>query len=115
MAQQLFNYQAKILRIVDGDTVDLQVDLGFKVSIDIRVRLTEINAPELSTPEGVKSKEWLERKIEPNQSVIVSTFKNPGDPYGRWLGKITTEQFGDLSSYILKEGYAVPFKQSRKK
>ena len=112
MAQTLYNYRAVILRVVDGDTIDISADLGFNVYHKLRIRLAEINAPELSTPEGQKSKEWLETKVKPDQEVTVSTAKNPGDPYGRWLGRITTNDLGDLSTFILKEGYAVPYKSS---
>ena len=111
---QLYNYNATVLKVVDGDTVDLRVDLGFKISLEIRVRLMEINAPEVSTPEGVKSREWLRTLLTPGMSVVVSTAKLPGDPYGRWLGKIATKDIPDLSQHILKEGYAVPYKEKSK-
>lgn len=111
----LYNYNATVLKVIDGDTVDLRVDLGFKVSFEIRVRLMEINAPELSTPEGIKARDWLMTKVTPGMSVVVSTSKLPGDPYGRWLGKIATKDIPDLSQYILQEGYAVPFKPKSKR
>lgn len=55
----MYEYQARIVHIVDADTVDLEIDLGFDVHIKQRVRLAGIDAPERFTDEGRAATKWL--------------------------------------------------------
>lgn len=89
VAPEVYNYEAKICRVIDGDTVDLEVDLGFDLSKRCRVRLSGINAPELrgkEKPSGKESKEFLTNLLE-NQRVIFRS-ENRQDSFGRWLGSL---------------------------
>lgn len=102
-----YTYQATILRVVDGDTVRVRVDLGLRVSTEITVRLMGINAPELNTDAGKQSREYL-RLLE-GQPVVLKTHKDPKDKYGRWLGEIYCN--GDnINSLMVVMGYAVRMK-----
>jgi len=56
--RRMYEYNAQLVRVVDGDTVDISVDLGFHISQQIRVRLNGINSPETSTPAGKGAKSF---------------------------------------------------------
>ncbi len=76
-------YKAKIIDVVDGDTLILNIDLGFQVIKEQRVRLNQINAPELKTKAGKKSKNYLLNLAANLNKVTVKT--NKIDIYGRYL------------------------------
>ena len=89
-----FWYGATILRVVDGDTVDLMVDLGFSVHHKIRVRLYGINTPESRTKDlkekelGLKAKKYVEDWCTNHKWVFVNTIPDKNDKYGRVLARI---------------------------
>lgn len=103
----MFSYRAKVIKVIDGDTVDLNVDLGFHCEIGIRTRLLGINAPEVSTAEGKQVRDWLRERLPIGDAVTVDTFKDPGDKYGRWLARINSRG-EDICSVLVAHGYAVP-------
>ena len=86
-------YQYKIKKfnkIVDGDTVDIDIDLGFGITISHRVRLKYIDAAETRTSDltekakGLAAKEWLKKELSREGEWIIETTKE--DKYGRFLG-----------------------------
>jgi endonuclease YncB( thermonuclease family) len=79
-------YKAKVVNIIDGDTLILNIDLGFQVSKEQRIRLAGIDAPEINTKEGVASKDFLRQKLQNLDFVMVKTRKI--DIYGRFIGHI---------------------------
>jgi micrococcal nuclease len=87
----LYKYRAIVIRVIDGDTIDVDIDLGFFTVIHKqRIRLHGIDAPEVRGSErfsGLKSKSWLKQKIEGKEIELV-TFKDAKGKYGRWLGVI---------------------------
>lgn len=89
-----FWYGATILNVVDGDTVDLMVDLGFNVHHKIRVRLYGINTPESRTKDlkekelGLKAKKFVEDWCSNHKWVFVNTIPDKNDKYGRVLARI---------------------------
>jgi micrococcal nuclease len=88
-----YKYKAKCLKVVDGDTVDLEVDVGFKMSFKHRFRLAKINAPEIRGEEsenGLKTKDWLTLHILGEELEIYS-YKDKDDKYGRYLATIFFE------------------------
>jgi micrococcal nuclease len=105
----LFNYRAKVIHVVDGDTVDFSVDLGFNLSISIRTRLIGINAPERFTPEGKAASEYLQKLLPEGHTFTISTDKMPGDKYGRWLASIWIDSSTTVNDKMLAEGHAKPF------
>ena len=112
--KQLFVYKAKVAKVIDGDTVDFTVDLGFNAYQAIRTRLLGINAPELSTMEGKTTKILVQRLLPVGSEVIIETHKTPGDKYGRWLAivHVYTEDANvmhNLNQLLITEGYALEF------
>jgi micrococcal nuclease len=89
-----FWYGATVIGVVDGDTVDLMVDLGFSVHHKIRVRLYGINTPESRTKDlkekelGLKAKKFVEDWITNHKWVFVNTIPDKNDKYGRVLARI---------------------------
>ncbi len=86
----MHKYRAKIVKIVDGDTVDFDVDLGFYVSIKIRTRLLDIDTPERGHADWAKATSVLTNLLNEQQDeegyVIIETKKT--GKYGRWLVRI---------------------------
>jgi endonuclease YncB( thermonuclease family) len=72
--------------VIDGDTLLLNIDLGFKVIKEQRVRLTQIDAAEMKTEEGKKSFKYLRDLAAGLDVVVVKTSKV--DIYGRYLGDV---------------------------
>lgn len=85
MSNRLYHYRGKIVRVVDGDTVDMLIDMGFSVFTKQRVRLNRINAPEGKMTEAHK---YL-IKIAESDDIIIKTTKE--DSFGRWLGDLYLE------------------------
>ena len=88
-------YQYKIKkfdRIIDGDTVDILIDVGFDITIKQRVRLLDIDAAEVRTKDleekerGLAAKDWLEKELSREGEWIINTTKD--DKYGRILGEL---------------------------
>jgi endonuclease YncB( thermonuclease family) len=99
---------AEVVEVVDGDTVRLDLDLGWHIRYTTRVRIAAINAPEISTPAGVASKIYAETLLRPGDSVMFISTKL--DKYGRPLGHLhygqgpTAVDFGAL---MVAQGHAV--------
>lgn len=110
----MFEYNATLERIVDGDTLHLLIDLGFHVFVDLDVRLARCNAPELLTLGGVSAKAFvITRLADATKFKLQSHGK---DKYGRWVGEVTfqTKATGatwtNLSDLLLETNHAVPYK-----
>lgn len=111
----LYWYKAALVKVVDGDTLDLDVDLGFRVHVHERIRLLGINAPEVtgaSKPAGLQAAQWLDGQIGgPGGQVLLQV--SGQDKYGRWLGTIYrddgTGQLVNLNQALLQAGHAVAY------
>ncbi len=82
----LYFYRAFCEKVVDGDTVWMQVDLGFGVSTRQKLRLRGIDAPELDTEAGRKARKFLEAQLQTPEGVLIRTIKS--DKYDRYLADI---------------------------
>ena len=112
----MYQYKAKLIRVVDGDTLDAEIDLGFDVWVKKRIRLADINAWESRTRDkeekakGLRAKEWLQDALlnHDNEFVVVSTEVGK---YGRCLGHIFVgDDLDSVNSRLIDEGHAVPYK-----
>ena len=111
----MYQYKIKkIHRIIDGDTVDVEIDLGFGITLSHRVRLKDIDAAETRTKdlkekaEGLAAKEWLEKELSKPGEWIIQTTKD--DKYGRILG--TLYLVGEpvtVNERMLNDGIARPY------
>lgn len=85
-----YSYKATVIRIVDGDTVWLEVDLGFRMKTINDFRLYGVDTPERGQPGWSEAKEFVNKMAPPGTEVTIDTYKDP-DKYGRWLVEITLQ------------------------
>jgi len=104
----------KVLKVVDGDTIDADVDLGFDISLTKRVRLAGIDTPESRTTDlkekalGLEVKEWLKKRLEGAKDILIKTqLPDSTEKYGRILGKLyINNEETSLNEQMIDEGYA---------
>lgn len=116
---RLYTYRATITKVVDGDTVRANVDLGFRIWVnDETFRLYGIDAPEtrayagreVSEAEkkrGQESKKVLKNLLE-GRAVSLCTIRDKRGKYGRYLARIFVDGL-DVNEWMVKKGYAVPY------
>lgn len=110
----MYAYRCKIISVVDGDTVDVDIDLGFGIWLkNERVRIAGIDAPESRTGDktekvfGLLSKEWTKQQL-PEGAVVSLKSSDFKGKFGRILGDFLLES-GMLSELMIKEHMAVPY------
>ena len=113
----MYTYKAKLDRVVDGDTVDAYIDLGFDISVHKRIRLAGIDSPESRTRDleekqrGLASKERLTNLLKDGEFTLES--KEVGK-YGRVLGVLLIDDL-NINKTLVEEGYAVEYWGGKKK
>jgi len=106
----MYEYNAKLDRVIDGDTVDAMIDLGFNTWVHKRIRIEGIDAPETRTrdldekAQGFATKERLEGLLEAANGMFVLQSHGVGK-YGRCLGTIFIEE-QNINELLLAEGLA---------
>jgi micrococcal nuclease len=100
----MYNYKAKLNRVVDGDTVNLTIDLGFRLSYTANCRLAGINAPELKNVDGIVSHGVLSALL--SDAKIVDIISTGLDKYGRPL-VIVKANGTDINIKMITQGFAV--------
>lgn len=113
----MYEYTATIVSVVDGDTVDLIVDLGFRIQQTIRCRLMGVNTPELTSKIDAERARALEAKQyvithASNRPLRVKTYKDKTEKYGRYLVDIFYEEAGvehHLNQDLITTGLAVSY------
>jgi micrococcal nuclease len=107
-------YVRKVENVVDGDTIDVLIDLGFDILFASRVRLAGIDTPESRTKDlaekalGLEAKDYLKKALKDAKSVVIKTEKmDSSEKYGRILGWVYIN--GDtvsLNDMMINDGYA---------
>ena len=117
----MYEYNCKIKRVVDGDTVDAVLDLGFDVSYSCRIRLYGIDTPESRTrnkDEKVRGKmagTFLKEAIEAGEKVVIQTkLKDSKGKYGRVLGDVVVDDV-NINKLMVKCHLAVTYNGQSKK
>ncbi|MFT8313291.1 MAG: thermonuclease family protein [Clostridium sp.] len=98
----MYEYKAFVERVIDGDTIQCHLDLGFNIFVKEKFRLAVINAPETSTPEGKEVKTLVENKLT-GETVVLRVLKQ--DKYGRWLATVILDG-QDFNQWLLDNGHA---------
>ena len=115
----MYNYKAKLMRVVDGDTIDAEIDLGFKIFIKERIRLMGIDTPESRT-RNLAEKSWgkaakyrLEELLaEADGDFTLVTKMQKKGKFGRILGTIqvsTKDGIVDANQILMNEQLAIPY------
>lgn len=76
-------YRATVAQVVDGDTFDLRIDVGFDMSRNGRFRLAAVDCPELPTPEGRRARDFVYKRLLRAKTIVVKTQKT--DLHGRYV------------------------------
>jgi micrococcal nuclease len=118
----LYEYKARVIRVIDGDTVELLVDLGFGVHKKDKFRIYGIDTPEVRyRRRGLTDEEWEAEKLAGKAAsayasellpldaeVIVHTHKDDQGKYGRYLAEIKIGEM-DYAEEMIKAGHAQPY------
>jgi len=110
----MYRYNAKLDRVVDGDTIDALVDLGFNTWKKVRIRLMGIDAYESRTRDleekklGLAAKARLNEIIESNDLLFILKSHGVGK-YGRCLGEIFIEEGISINQTLINEGHATQY------
>jgi micrococcal nuclease len=107
-------YVRKVENVVDGDTIDVLIDLGFDILFASRVRLAGIDTPESRTKDlaekalGLEAKEYLKKHLKDAKSVVIKTEKmDSSEKYGRILGWVYVDgNTVSLNDMMINDGYA---------
>ena len=124
----MYNYNATCIRVVDGDTIDAEIDLGFDIKVTKRIRLGGINAPESRTRNKVEKKLGLaakERLIEMMEGAA-NHFELESQElgkYGRVIGRLHIDKIAGkdvitkvcVNDCLVKEGHAVEYDGGKRK
>lgn len=105
----VYEYRIESIRVIDGDTIEATVDLGFRVSVREKFRLKGIDAPELPTPEGKRAKEYLEQITQSWKHGVTVVTEKGTEKYGRWLATLYGNVDGvkhDLNRMMVEDGFA---------
>lgn len=113
----MYTYQAVLSRVVDGDTMDIVIDVGFRLTTKQRIRLAKINTPEIFRQDknseeykrGIRAKNFVEQRLKQNHNkMAIQTSKRQGK-FGRYLGTILLEDSDlSLNEELIREGLAEP-------
>ena len=106
-----------ISKVVDGDTIDADIDLGFDISLSKRIRLAGIDTPESRTTNvkekamGLESKEWIKKTLEGAKDILIKTeLPDSTEKYGRIIGHLFINgQETSLNNQMIYEGYALAY------
>jgi len=112
-----------ITKVVDGDNIDADIDLGFDISLTKRIRLAGIDSPESRTRDleekklGLETKEWLKNRLQFAKDIIIKTeLPDSTEKYGRILGHLFINgEETSLNNQMITEGYAWEYDGGTKK
>ena len=115
----MYEYRCKVVKIIDGDTVDVDIDLGFGVWMHKeRVRLFGIDTPESRTRDleekkyGLAAKKFLTEMLDDDGGIILKTHKDKTGKFGRILGELwRTTNYADqsINNYMIDKHHAVMY------
>lgn len=106
MTSRVWTVPATVIRIIDADTLALELDLGWDLTLTENCRLLGVNAPELSTAEGKIAKAWVQALLPPGTQVTFVSRKR--EKYGRPLGDVILSSGVSLAALLVEQGHAMP-------
>ena len=122
----MYEYKSRIIKVVDGDTIDVDIDLGFDIILsNQRIRLAGIDTPESRTRDleekkfGLLAKEMVESHCPVGSTVTLRTSKDERGKFGRILGDFiiydsVSDSWGSLCKYLVDKHYAVAYEGQSK-
>jgi micrococcal nuclease len=119
----MYEYKVKkVVKIIDGDTIDIDIDLGFYVTTTQRIRLAGIDTPETRTKDllekrlGLEAKQWLTDKLATIPELTIVTVKDDAEEkYGRLLGWLYEKSItASINEQMITLGYAWKYDGAKK-
>ena len=120
----MYEYKCKVKRVVDGDTMDVVIDLGFDIFHSCRVRLASIDTPESRTRDldekarGKLSKAYLKESIKGKKVVLKTRLKDSRGKFGRVIAEVWAEfeegSLRNVNELMIKECHAVKYNAENK-
>lgn len=110
-------YKASVVKIIDGDTLDVDIDLGFDIWHAIRIRLNGIDTAEIRSSNieekesGLKAKEFVKNWLDSHgYKILIQTKRDKTEKYGRILAEVyCASGFDNLNADLITEGLAKPY------
>lgn len=104
----MYEYRANLKRVIDGDTIEAVIDLGFNIKFVEKIRLLGINAPEIFGVKkgseeylrGLLAKEFLEKRLA--NGFVVKTQKDKKGKYGRYIGELFVDNVNVCDEMVKK-------------
>lgn len=111
---ELYNYKAVVVSVFDGDTIRVDIDLGFSTFLKNQsLRLYGLDAPELKgieRPLGLASRDFVRERLKVGDEIFITTIKDQKEKYGRYLAVVYYGDFlTNLNQELLSNGFAVPY------
>jgi hypothetical protein len=109
----MFEYAARLIDVIDADTLRLEIDLGFSVFVKQSCRLARLNAPEITTIDGALTKVYVIAQLQ--KAINLKVFTSKAEKYGRWLVEVNmqldepTAQWVNLNDLLLTTRHAAPY------
>ena len=111
-----FCYRATVVRVVDGDTIRLDIDLGFDIVLNNQsVRLYRVDTPECRTRDlkekaaGLLAKSVVKGFVDQGSKVVIKTYLDTKGKFGRILGTIITDEGVNINEHLINNNYAVEY------
>tara|TARA_Y100000361_G_C11042306_1_gene280587 strand:- start:193 stop:543 length:351 start_codon:yes stop_codon:yes gene_type:complete len=108
----MYEYAATVNRVVDGDTIDVTLDLGFSIQYQARIRLLGINTPESRTRDkaekarGLAAKDYVVDWCEAQEAIVIQTSLDKRGKFGRVLGRVLGVDGYCLNDVLVDVGHA---------
>ncbi len=97
----MFEYKAKVTNVVDGDTLDVEIDLGFKIATKQRLRLAHVDTAERTQKDYAEAKAFVTNLVL-NKDVFLRTSK--ASKYGYYLAEVITEVGQNVAQLLIEQG-----------
>ena len=118
----MYTYRAKLYRVIDGDSVELNIDLGFSVWVnEVSIRLLGVDTPETRTKDllekhfGLLASDYVLEKLIDAEDIIVTTQLDRADKFGRMLGTIWVDgEEKSINAQLLEKSLGVEYKGQNK-
>lgn len=105
-------YQGQVTRVIDGDTFEILIELGFGVTQKFHVRLDGIDTPEVSTEKGRMAREYVRNLVENKHVVVID---QGSEKYGRARASIELPSGQDLAEYLIENKIGIEYHGEKKK
>ena len=99
-----YTYAATVDRVIDGDTLLVIIEAGFRIIVRDRLRLRGIDCPEVGTPEGDRAKRFVEKLLPAGAAIVLKSHKDRTDQHGRFVVDVFYKQGCEDPAAIIQDG-----------